>query len=58
MRHVLLIVNQFVRGDNGQDLLEYGMIAALIAVASVIAVQSVGNQVSAVLWRFIADTPI
>ena len=41
-------------GDDGQDLLEYAMLAALIAVVAVGAVTQVGNTINSVLWEVIA----
>ena len=36
-------------GDQGQDLAEYGMLAALIAVVAILAVALLGNTLAA-LW--------
>jgi Flp pilus assembly pilin Flp len=41
--------------EHGQDLLEYGLLASLIAIFAVAAVRMVGNQVSSVLWGAIAN---
>jgi pilus assembly protein Flp/PilA len=35
-----------VRDDRGQDLIEYALLAALIALASVLAIQAAGTQVN------------
>ncbi len=37
-----------VRDDRGQDLIEYALLAALIALASVLAITAAGEQVNAV----------
>jgi Flp pilus assembly pilin Flp len=37
-----------VRDDSGQDLIEYALLAALIALASVLAIQQAGAAVNAV----------
>jgi Flp pilus assembly pilin Flp len=47
-------VVHLVRTEDGQDLLEYGMVVVLIAVAAVIAVDRVGSTINAVLWQAIA----
>ena len=47
---------RFVRVDDGQDLVEYGILMALIAVVAMGAVTSVGAQLDAVLWQAIAAT--
>ncbi len=44
---------RFVRGAHGQDLLEYGMLAALIAVVAVTAVTTLGQQIRTLLWQHI-----
>jgi Flp pilus assembly pilin Flp len=42
------------RADEGQDLLEYGMLAALIAILAIGAVTSLGKVIHESLWRTIA----
>jgi Flp pilus assembly pilin Flp len=41
-------LNALVRDDSGQDLIEYALLAALIALASVFAIQAAGTRVSEV----------
>ena len=48
------LVRDFVRKEDGQDLIEYAMLVVLIAVGAVIAVQRVGDTINAVLWQAIA----
>jgi pilus assembly protein Flp/PilA len=40
--------------EDGQDLLEYGLLAALIAVIAIGAVTMVGNTINTVFWQSIA----
>lgn len=40
--------------DEGQDLLEYALLVALISLAAVGAVTTVGQTVSSVFWDVIA----
>lgn len=42
------------RSDDGQDLLEYGLLAALIALFAFGAVTTVGNVIHNVFWQTIA----
>jgi pilus assembly protein Flp/PilA len=42
------------RSEEGQDLVEYGLLMALIAVVAIGAVTSVGNIVNTVFWQTIA----
>ena len=56
MQRVMVAVDRLARTEDGQDLLEYGLLVVLIAMAVAVAVGQVGNTVSAVLWRTIAAT--
>jgi Flp pilus assembly pilin Flp len=42
------------RSEDGQDLLEYGLLAALLAVVAIGAVTVVGNTINTVFWQTIA----
>ncbi len=44
----------FVRDDSGQDLLEYALLVALIALVAVGAVTLAGTQVSAIFGQIAA----
>jgi Flp pilus assembly pilin Flp len=51
---LLRIANQkFPRSEDGQDLLEYGLLAALIAVVAIGAVSVVGQTIYSVFWKSI-----
>ena len=41
---------KFRRSEEGQDLLEYGLLAALIALVALGAVTTVGNTIQTVFW--------
>jgi Flp pilus assembly pilin Flp len=43
-----------LRRDDGQDLLEYALLAALIAIAAIGAVTQVGSAITTVFWDAIA----
>jgi Flp pilus assembly pilin Flp len=43
------------RSEDGQDLLEYGLLAALIALVALAAVTTVGNTIRTVFWDTIAN---
>jgi Flp pilus assembly pilin Flp len=49
---------RFLAREDGQDLLEYGMLAALIALVALGAVQSVGNTINTVFWSAIAAASV
>ena len=55
MQRAWTFVRRLVRADQGQDLIEYGMLAALIAVVAVAAVTTLGNQVRIALWQTIVN---
>jgi len=42
----LQLLRSFLIEDSGQDLIEYALIAALIAVAAISAVRGLGNKIS------------
>jgi Flp pilus assembly pilin Flp len=44
-----------VDGEGGQDLMEYGMLMALIAVVAMAGVSFLGQQVDSVMWQMIAN---
>ena len=55
MNTVLTAVRRLMRKDDGQDLLEYGLLAVLIAVVVMSGVTSVGNKIIDVFWRSIGN---
>lgn len=55
MQRAWKILRRLVRADHGQDLIEYGMLAALIAVVAITAVTTLGNSIRVVLWETIAS---
>ena len=58
MQIALTVIQRFRRRDEGQDLLEYGMLAALIAIVALGAVQTLGNTVTGVFWNAIAAASV
>jgi Flp pilus assembly pilin Flp len=55
MNTVLMAVRRLVRKDDGQDLLEYGLLAVLIAVVVMTSITTVGNRIFDVFWKQIAN---
>jgi Flp pilus assembly pilin Flp len=43
------------RSEDGQDLLEYGVLAALIAIFAIGAVSMLGNTVHQLFWQTIVN---
>jgi Flp pilus assembly pilin Flp len=56
MKRVLTVVVRLARRKNGQDLLEYALLAALIAVVVMAGVSTLGNTINTVFWQSIAQT--
>jgi Flp pilus assembly pilin Flp len=46
---------RFRRSEDGQDLLEYGLLMALVAVFAMGAVATLGNTIRTVFWSAIAS---
>ena len=41
------ILNNYVRDERGQDLIEYALLAAFISIAAVAAITAIGTNLSA-----------
>lgn len=55
MQRMLVAVGRLVVRDEGQDLLEYGLLAVLIAVVVMAGITTLGTQINTVLWQTIAN---
>ncbi len=55
MKKAFAVTRQFLREEDGVTAIEYGLIAALIAVVIIAGVTSVGTNLNAV-FDFIADS--
>lgn len=55
MQHMLNAVGRLVSHEDGQDLLEYGLLAVLIAIFALGAVATLGQTVYTVFWSNIAQ---
>jgi Flp pilus assembly pilin Flp len=55
MARALTLIRQWLRKDEGQDLLEYGLLAVLIAIAALAGVTAVADKITGVLWEAIAQ---
>lgn len=54
---LLRIANEkFPTSEEGQDLIEYGLLAALIAVVAIGSVSAVGQTIYNVFWKSISGT--
>lgn len=50
-------IRSIVRQDSGQDLIEYAMLVALIALGCVVAVTAAGGRVTEVFQNIVANIP-
>jgi Flp pilus assembly pilin Flp len=50
-------LRSFVRRDEAQDLVEYAMLVALIALFCVVAVTAAGGRVAAIFDAIVAQIP-
>jgi pilus assembly protein Flp/PilA len=48
------LMARFVREEEGQDLIEYSLLAALIAVGSIVVMNEVGDEIDAIFRRITA----
>jgi len=48
-------IGRLVNGEQGQDLVEYGLLAALIVIAAIAGVTAVGNTIFTVFWSGIGQ---
>jgi Flp pilus assembly pilin Flp len=56
MNRALTVVMRLVRRDEGQDLIEYALLATLIAIALIGAVSQLGNTINTIFWQPIAQS--
>lgn len=56
MQRLGATIRVLVRETTGQDLLEYAMLAGLIAVVAVAAIGAVGVQIHTTFWELIASS--
>ncbi len=55
MAQMTAAIRRLVRRDDGQDLLEYGLLVALIALVCLAGVTTVGSTISTVFWNGIGQ---
>ena len=53
---IAALLKRLVVREDGQDLLEYGLLITLIALVAMAAVSSLGNTINTVLWQPIASS--
>ncbi len=48
---------RFVREENGQDLIEYALLAGLISLVAITAITNIGTKVTAVFTSIVNQLP-
>jgi pilus assembly protein Flp/PilA len=55
MAQMMATIRRLVRDDEGQDLIEYGLLVALIAFVAVAGITSAGKAVFNIFWANIGQ---
>ena len=55
MTRLVTAIERLVCGNEGQDLIEYGLLAALIALVAVAGISAVGGTIYNVFWQGIGN---
>jgi pilus assembly protein Flp/PilA len=58
MQIAVAIIKRFRREEEGQDLLEYGLLAGLIAVVALAGISTLGTTIFNVFWSAIAAASV
>jgi Flp pilus assembly pilin Flp len=56
MTLVKVAIGRLVFRDEGQDLMEYGLLAALIAIVAMASVSVLGQTIYAIFWKNIGSS--
>ena len=55
MDRMLARVKRLLKCDDGQDLIEYGLLAVLIATGAILMITTVGSDLNTLFWVPIAN---
>jgi Flp pilus assembly pilin Flp len=55
MTPLTLFIARLVSRDDGQDLIEYGLLAALIAIFAMVGVSTLGDTIYTLFWKNIGQ---
>ena len=51
MAQLMTTIRRLIASETGQDLIEYGLLAALIAVVAMVSVTALGDTIYNVFWK-------
>ena len=55
MKQMVALIRRLIRSEEGQDLIEYGLLVALIAFVAVAGVTAAGKAVFNIFWQNIGQ---
>ena len=55
MAQMMAAISRLAHRDDGQDLIEYGLLVALIALVCLVGVSTVGSTIQTVFWNGIGQ---
>jgi pilus assembly protein Flp/PilA len=55
MSYFIARLRALTRDDSGQDLIEYALLAALIALAAVLMIRAAGVEINAIFQRIVNE---
>lgn len=58
MTQVFSAIGRLVRRDEGQDLMEYGLLVALIALVAMVGVTTLGDTIYNLFWKLIGNAAL
>ena len=55
MARMMAAIGRLLARDSGQDLMEYGLLAALIAIVAMVSVSALGDTIYNIFWKQIGQ---
>jgi Flp pilus assembly pilin Flp len=55
MAQMIAAIGRLVHRDDGQDLIEYALLVALIGLVALVGVSTLGNTIQTVFWSGIGQ---
>jgi Flp pilus assembly pilin Flp len=55
MAQMMAAIGRLVHRDDGQDLIEYALLVALIGLVALVGVSTLGNTIQTVFWSGIGQ---
>ena len=55
MAHLTTAIGRLLSQETGQDLIEYGFLAALIAIVAMVSIGALGDTIYNIFWKQIGQ---